>query len=126
MSTIGFSFLTAGFGGLLAVVLDAKSGTVLHRLFESRPLVKAGKFSYGLYIVHLAVAFALIPRVVGAWWTKPVYGSFFFANLGFLALAGTASLAIAWLSWHLIEKRALALKRYVPYGTAKSRDTVGR
>jgi peptidoglycan/LPS O-acetylase OafA/YrhL len=126
MSTIGFSFLTAGFGGLLAIVLGAKSGTVLHRLFESRPLVTAAKFSYGLYLVHLAVAFALIPRVLGAWWTKPVDGSFFFANLGFLALVGTASLAIAWVSWHLLEKRAIALKRYVPYGTAKSCDTVGR
>ncbi len=124
MSAIGFSFLTAGFGGLLAVVLDAKSGTVLHGLFESRPLVTAGKLSYGLYIVHLAVAFALIPCVFGAWWTKPVYGSYFFANLGFLVLAGAASLALAWVCWHLLEKRALALKRYVPYGTAKS-GTVG-
>jgi peptidoglycan/LPS O-acetylase OafA/YrhL len=126
MNTIGFSFLTAGFGGLLTIVLGAESGTVLHRLFGSRPLVAAGKFSYGLYVVHLAVGFALISRVLGAWWTKPVDGSFFFANLGFLALVGTVSLALAWLSWHLIEKRAIALKRYVPYGTAKSRDTVGR
>ena len=123
--TIGFSFLTIGFGGLLAIVLDARSGTVLRRLFESRPLVTAAKFSYGLYVVHLGVAFVLIPRVVGAWWTKPVDGSLFFANLGFLALAGTASLAIAWVSWHLLEKRALALKRYFPYGTAKSGGTVG-
>ena len=126
MNTIGFSFLTAGFGGLLAIVLGAKSGSALHRLFGSRPLVAAGKFSYGLYIVHLAVAFALLPLVLGAWWTRPVYGSFFFANLGFLALVCTGSLAIAWVSWHLLEKRAIALKRYVPYGTAKSRDTVGR
>ena len=120
-ATIGFSFLTVGFGGLLVIVLDAKPSTVLRRLFESRPLVTAAKFSYGLYVVHLAVGFLLIPRVVGAWWTKPVDGSLFFANLGFLALAGTASLAIAWVSWHLIEKRALALKRYFPYGTAKPR-----
>ena len=125
MSTIGFSFLTAGFGGLLAIVLDAKSGTVLHTLFGSRPLVTAGKYSYGLYMVHLAVAFALMPHVVGTWWMKPVYGSFFFANLGFLTLAGTLSLAVAWVSWHLIEKRALALKRYVPYGAGEARDTAG-
>ena len=68
----------------------------------------------------------LLPLVVGAWWTRPVYGSFLFANLGFLALVCTGSLAIAWVSWHLLEKRAIALKRYVPYGTAKSRDTVAR
>src|SRR4029077_4052033 len=85
MSTIGFSFLTIGFGGLLASVLDARSGTILRRLFESRPLVTAAKFSYGLYMVHIAVAFVLIPRVAGAWWTRPVDGSFCLANLGFVA-----------------------------------------
>lgn len=114
--TIGFSLLTLGFGGLLVMMLDSEPRSLWRRIFESRPLVYAGKFSYGLYVVHLAVAFAFIPRVVNTWWTKPVWGSFVFTNLLFLALAGGVSWVIAWASWHLLEKRALALKRYVPYG----------
>jgi peptidoglycan/LPS O-acetylase OafA/YrhL len=118
--TIGFSLLTLGFGGLLVMVLDSKPHSAWRRVLESRPLMTAAKFSYGLYVVHIAVGFALIPRVAHTWWTKPVNGSFVFANLGFLLLAGGTSLAVAWASWHLLEKRALGLKRYVPYGTAPS------
>jgi len=121
--TIGFSLLTLGFGGLLVMILDAAPHAALRWIFESAPLLAAGKFSYGLYVVHLAVAAVVIPRVVHAWWTRPVAGSVILANLGFLALAGAGSLAIAWASWHLLEKPALALKRYVPYGRAPGRET---
>lgn len=121
--TIGFSLLTLGFGGLLVMVLDAAPHAALRWIFESGPLLTAGKFSYGLYVVHLAVAFVLLPRVHHAWWTRPVAGSLIFANVGFLALAGAGSLGIAWASWYLLEKPALALKRYVPYGTAPGRGT---
>ena len=80
------------------------------------------KCSYGLYVVHLAVAFLLIPYVHHSWWTNPLAGSFVFANIGFLLLAGGASLLLSLASWHLLEKRFIALKRYVPYGTARASD----
>ena len=118
LRTLGLSLLTLGFGALLVLVLDLDPASPWRRPFESRPLMIAAKFSYGLYVVHLAVAFALIPLVAHAWWTRPVLGSFVFANLGFLALAGGISVVLSWASWHLLEKRALALKRFVPYGTA--------
>jgi peptidoglycan/LPS O-acetylase OafA/YrhL len=118
LRTLGMSLLTLGFGALLVLVLDLEPATAWRSAFESRPLMTAAKFSYGLYVVHPSIAFALIPLVAHTWWTRPVLGSFVFANLGFLALAGGASVVVAWASWHLLEKRALALKRFFPYGTA--------
>jgi len=119
---IDCSLLALGFGGLLVIVLDAKPGGTLRRIFESRPLMTVAQCSYGLYVVHLAVAFALIRYVHHTWWTMPVAGSFVFANIVFVVLAGGTSLLVALASWHLLEKRFLALKRYVPYGAAPALD----
>jgi peptidoglycan/LPS O-acetylase OafA/YrhL len=119
--TIDFPLLALGFGGLLVMVLDSKPHGAWRTVFESRPLRTVATLSYGLYVVHLAVAFALIRYVAHTWWTKPVGGSLVFANLGFTLLAGAASLCVAWMSWHLLEKRCIALKRYVPYGTPRMR-----
>jgi peptidoglycan/LPS O-acetylase OafA/YrhL len=120
--TLDFTLLALGFGGLLVMVLESAPQGACRKLFESRPLMTVAKYSYGLYVVHLVAAFALIPWVAHTWWTNPVYGSFIFANLGFVVLAGGMSLVLAWTSWHLLEKRAIALKRYVPYGTAPARE----
>lgn len=115
-ATVDFTLLALGFGGLLVMVLDSKPQSAWRMVFASRPLKTVATYSYGLYVVHLVVAFALIPYVGHTWWTNPVGGSLVFANLGFTLLASGASLFLAWASWHLLEKRAIALKRYVPYG----------
>jgi peptidoglycan/LPS O-acetylase OafA/YrhL len=117
-ATLDLTLLALGFGGLMVMVLDSTPGTVWRRAFANQPLRIVATYSYGLYVVHLVAAMALVHYVAHSWWTKPVYGSFVFANLGFTMLAGVASLCLAWTSWHLLEKRAIALKRYVPYSAA--------
>jgi peptidoglycan/LPS O-acetylase OafA/YrhL len=37
-------------------------------------------------------------------------------QLLFYIAATAPALALAWLSWHLVEKRLLALNRFFPYG----------
>jgi peptidoglycan/LPS O-acetylase OafA/YrhL len=118
---VDFPLLALGFGGLLVIVLDSQPQSLWRKVFASRPLMTVATYSYGLYLLHLAAAFALIPYVAHSWWTNPVRGSLVFANLGFLLLAGGLSLVLASASWYLLEKRAIALKRYVPYGTAPAR-----
>lgn len=115
---VDFPLLALGFGGLLVIMLDSEPQSLWRKAFASRPLMTVATYSYGLYVWHLAAAFALIPYVAHTWWTKPVRGSLVFANLGFLLLASGLSLVLASGTWHLFEKRAMALKRYVPYGTA--------
>lgn len=62
-----------------------------------------GDFSYGLYI------FSFPTQQLIVHWTQGQIG------LGsMIAVSLLASLALAWLSWHLVEAPALALKRYLP------------
>src|SRR5262249_23619135 len=86
------------------------------------PLMTVAQCSYGLYVVHLAVAFALIRYVHHTWWTMPVAGSFVFANIVFVVFAGGASLFVGFASWALLEKRFLPPKRYRPDGAAPAVD----
>lgn len=68
------------------------------RLFELKPLVYVGTISYGVYLWHLPIFFAV--RYYGTNWgdaTKVV-------------VALTATLAIASASWYVIERPALRLK----------------
>jgi peptidoglycan/LPS O-acetylase OafA/YrhL len=116
VQTVGFSALAAFFGSLLLLAVRAPSDRRLHRALANPVLRAFGKYSYALYVVHLVVAFRVMRDMGGQWWRQPVAGSYVVTNVIFSASATVASLAIAWLCWHLLERPILGLKRYFPYG----------
>lgn len=61
--------------------------------------LKGNDYSYGIYLIHLLMlnSFYQLGRFSGPW------------NA---ALSALATFLLAWLSWHLIEKRAIRLKRH--------------
>jgi peptidoglycan/LPS O-acetylase OafA/YrhL len=68
-----------------------------------------GRYSYGLYVYHQL----LQPVWKQLFAPASLIGALGSRGLGALAyslLAGGASMALAWLSWHAIEKRVLAFK----------------
>jgi peptidoglycan/LPS O-acetylase OafA/YrhL len=95
------------------VVVTAVDGVAW---LSGRALRFLGKISYGMYMWHLVVM-RLILKQVGvpntpapnAWWA-------FFV----LMILGTTcgSILLALVSWHVIERPFLALKRFVPSGSA--------
>jgi peptidoglycan/LPS O-acetylase OafA/YrhL len=114
----GFSALAAFFGAVLVIAVTSPPDRPLHRAFNNPLLRTFGKYSYALYVVHLAVAFQLIRFVGERQWVQPVAGSYLVTNVIFSALATAVSLAIAWVSWHVLENPILGLKRYFPYVTS--------
>jgi len=121
-SVIGYSMLAVVFGALLLLVVEAKEGSALQRVFASLPLTWLGTYSYGLYLVHLPIR-ALVrdrlfgPRYRGSPHPYPmIFDTEFFGQLAGYALAMAAILPVAWISYRVFEKQFLKLKRYFERG----------
>jgi peptidoglycan/LPS O-acetylase OafA/YrhL len=97
--------------GLLMWVLILPAGSPAARLFRSRAMVFLGTYSYGLYVYHHFLSYWMMNTrtefVVAGW-----VGSHLAAVLLQAAVGIAASIAIAWLSYELFEKRFLELKRF--------------
>lgn len=92
--------------GYPAVALGAVCLVAIALLYEPAPLrfswlTQIGKVSYGLYLWHMTGIAVLTPltRSVGA---------------GLIPLALLVSLVPTLLSWYVIERPLLSLKRYAP------------
>lgn len=62
-----------------------------------------GKISYGIYLYHMVIGAYLLNAGLRAW-----------SLWAFVTLATAITIAVAALSWHLIERPLLALKPYPP------------
>ena len=91
---------------LPAIFGDARRGLV-RRLLASKPLLFIGLVSYGIYGYHLAVIIQLV---------RWGYDGEAFGHpwLGWLIATVPASIAIAVVSYYVVERPALSLKRLVP------------
>jgi len=98
------------FGALMLVSLKPRSNLIA-RLFQSRPLMFFGKYSYGLYVYHGILTWYL-PEHVAEARLDALLGNHWL-TIAFKAAMGVgASVVIAVLSYQLLEKRFLALKRF--------------
>jgi peptidoglycan/LPS O-acetylase OafA/YrhL len=121
------------FAALLLQALFAPASSLLARFFRSRTMVALGTYSYGLYVYHHFLSYYLVTHgtefaIAGA------VGSHTLAVAIQAVLGIAASMAVAWLSYELFEKRFLELKRFWPSGrrpaavvtTGRARHTVER
>lgn len=102
---LGTYALTCLATGTLIAGLINSPPAVLRRILSWRPLVWIGRISYGLYLYHVPV-YCLTPSpsaLASPYWSVSVAIIFAFG----------ASFAIASASFYLVEKRFLALKRYL-------------
>jgi peptidoglycan/LPS O-acetylase OafA/YrhL len=113
VQTLGYTLLCALWGALLVVVVTAPGGALPARIFEGAWLRRLGVHAYALYLFHffvgaLAAGLPFTPSRHPAWFVP--------AQLALWATAIGASYGLARLTWVALERPALALKRYFPYG----------
>jgi peptidoglycan/LPS O-acetylase OafA/YrhL len=102
MQTVGYSLLAFGFGAV--VLLATANDSVLLRY---GPLVRTGKYSYGIYIYHIPVL-VMTAKVLSKVW--PSYSPLMFSAIGV-----TLTIVVAQLSFERFERQLLKLKdRFVP------------
>lgn len=122
-NTVGFSLLALVFGGMLVAILTAAPNSRLQEVFNARWLRTLGKYSYGIYLVHLPIGALIRDRLFGPSTRSKrfVYPSLFGSELPgqllYYLLAGSAAFSVAWLSFNLYEKHFLKLKRLFPVVT---------
>jgi peptidoglycan/LPS O-acetylase OafA/YrhL len=108
VQTAGFSALAVLSAGLVlwAVVGSPESGYV--RFLCLRPLRFVGRYSYGMYLYRGAMSPLFTRSTVDRFALS--YGSRLVADLAVTMMALFGSLAIAFVSWQLFERRFLAYK----------------
>lgn len=102
-------------GGLIAASQHQPSP--LHRVLTWRPLLIAGRYSYGMYVYHLLIYLALAQ---GARSISPSTGGELnvFAALLCIAFAILVVTGVAALSFYVLEQPLLRLKRFFPSPSA--------
>jgi peptidoglycan/LPS O-acetylase OafA/YrhL len=118
VSTIGYSFIAAMFAALIGIVITAPPGNWLRRVMSSFPPVFLGKYSYGLYVVHVPIIMFLSEAGFSARMFPRLLGSSLPGVMVFCAVGGMLSLGCAVAIYHLWEAPFLRLKRYFPYAKA--------
>ncbi|WP_420130594.1 acyltransferase family protein [Longimicrobium sp.] len=113
MVAVGYSALAFFFGAVLVLALDGRSAP-LPRLLSGSVLRFFGRYSYGLYVLHVPLiglgrlAGASPDRFAGTRWEFP-------GLLGYTALMTAASILAALACWNAYEKHFLKLKARFTY-----------
>jgi peptidoglycan/LPS O-acetylase OafA/YrhL len=111
--TAGNSFIALLYCSGVALLLLAPQGSMANRVFGSTALGLFGRYSYAMYLFHPPILWAL-----GKFFCDdqevlhPVLGSYLPFLVFYYLAALAVTLAAALVSWNLLERHCLALKRY--------------
>lgn len=108
--TVVFTVIAAVFAGLMTLVLEAPPGSRTQTFLSGRFLRTCGKYSYAMYILNIPL-FLLIDAVIGSG-MHPLLGSRIAAILAYSSLGILLSLFAALVTWNLLERHCLKLKRF--------------
>jgi peptidoglycan/LPS O-acetylase OafA/YrhL len=108
--TVG-SYTTAALftTGLIGVFITHPPEDALRRLFRNPVLVFFGKYSYSMYIFHMSAALILLD----VFWHSELRGWKPYVLYPVATFAATVLIAL--LTWNLLEKHMLGLKKFFEY-----------
>ena len=119
VGTFGYTLIAFGFAGLL--VLAIQPGSLWNRFFCMAWLRSLGKYSYGIYVLHILVGYllglamhALLGESLRNFLAQWLHSRMLAVLLEF-AVTGCVVYAAAWLSYNLYEVYFLRLKKYFSY-----------
>jgi len=96
-------------GALLILTVAAPSQSWLRRFGGSKTLQFFGKYSYAMYVFQLPLVYLLAPLVTANGLASAM-GSQAIGQVAYCAILTVVTTASAVASWHVFEKRLLALK----------------
>lgn len=112
----GSSQITLIAAAVLVLAVTGRQGQPLTRCLTSRSLTFFGKYSYGIYVLHLLLLRGPVQRLLSL---HPLRSLIAHGDVSravvMLAIGLLCSAAAGWLSWHLFEKHFVKLKRHFEY-----------
>jgi peptidoglycan/LPS O-acetylase OafA/YrhL len=123
IATVAHSLVALFFGAMLVYALNASPNSVGGKVIGSPILRFFGRYSYALYVFHHPLL-----------WFKPafsmrfvptVFGSQMPAYLLWLVISIGVTVACALISWHLVEKQFLKMKKFFPYDSGDVAAAIG-
>lgn len=116
MQQYGYSLIAIAAGAMLVSAVNRPADSLWPRMLSAGWLRAFGKYSYGLYLIHLPVMSAVREYVFNPeeWFGLAPWS----AQALFYAAAAAPAFALAWLSWRLFEAPILKLKGRFPYSRA--------
>jgi peptidoglycan/LPS O-acetylase OafA/YrhL len=102
----GYTLLALGAGALVVLVTTGPSQGVLRVFFRIPILRFFGRYSYAMYIIHIPIMFLLRREM------KVLHLSGDGVWVAFVGLSLGLTILGSLLTWHLLEKHAIGLKRY--------------
>jgi peptidoglycan/LPS O-acetylase OafA/YrhL len=117
--TVGFTMLGVFYASFVTILLTDSPTAPLRRVIDNPVLRFFGKYSYGIYVIHFIIA-----PTMARWFPEDLIlaraHSYILASL-FCILGKTAiAVALALVSWNLLEAPCLRLKDRFTYAAAKS------
>ncbi len=113
--TVGLYWVAILFGAVLVLAIGLSPGSRAHGVLANPTLRWLGRYSYATYLFHAPIATLLARNADFISHTPSLFGTALLAEAVFAVVAGSISLAVAWLSWRVWESQFLKLKRYFPY-----------
>jgi len=102
----GYSVLAIMGGSLIVISLTHNKSSLLRRFLRNKVLRFFGKYSYALYLIH-----ALILQIfLDILWDAKFRG--WQAYVSYLFISFSLTIILSLLSWHVLEKQMLKLKKY--------------
>ena len=105
----GYTSAALTTAGLIAAFVTYPETSLIRRVFQNKILIFYGKYSYSLYLFHMPAAVILLDLL----WHTGERGWYMYILYAVASI--TVTTVIAFLSWHLIEKHMLNLKKYFEY-----------
>ncbi|MBI5840699.1 MAG: acyltransferase [Chloroflexi bacterium] len=108
--TLGVYTLAAVFSAaLIATLMTHPEKSTIRRVFQNSVLAFFGKYSYSMYLLHLPISILLLEAL----WRTGIRG--WKGYVSYTALAYVITILASLLTWHLLEKHMLNLKRHFEY-----------
>jgi peptidoglycan/LPS O-acetylase OafA/YrhL len=112
---IGFTMLASFFAAMILFAITTSPSSRYNAVLTNRILRFFGRYSYGIYVFHHPLILFLRWCRVTATTVPAVFGSHMFGQIAYMIIATSATVSVAYLSWHLVERRFLKMKSSFAY-----------